>query len=417
MLENYYFCICIYCAVPMKRLLSLLIASAIFLIVAEAKPLNGTLVRTSTADPCLIYQNGCFYLTMTGRSALAMIKDSSLANLSTKHHRTDENIFYRSKLDPTVKAIFGEDAEINGTWSPEIHYFSEEEFPGQSGWYLYFALRKKVVENGKVWSRVIKTVVMKSLSGEVGGPYGHPVTGAEQHSQPLLDRDGKLVGNWCVGASILRVPTGKYKGVYLTWVEETGRGEGLGKFYQKIMISRISSPWQLKGESGVVTTPTQKWEFKGSSKIHPRVVEGGTAVYGDHGEIYLTYSGSGYWSDYGIGQLTLRRNNGDYSNPLMTNSWVKYANNPIFTAVGSENLRGAGHATFLKDEKGKRFFCYHAFPFVDGKKVRMRNAYIEPYTISYTTITPTSPDGVLRMGKTKDGICAPTNAKIKFTHH
>lgn len=400
----------------MKRLLSLLLVGALFSIAANAKPLNGTLVRTSTADPCLIYHNGYFYLTMTGRSALAMIKDSSLSALSTTHHSTSENIFYRSKSDPTVKALFGEDAEINGTWSPEIHYFSEEEFPGQSGWYLYFALRKKVVEKGKTSSREIKTIVMKSLSGEVEGPYGHPVTGAEQCSQPLLDKDGELVGNWCIGASILRVPTGKYKGVYLTWVEETGRGEGLGKFYQKIMISRISSPWQLSGESGVVTTPTQSWEFKGSSKTHPRVVEGGTAVYGDHGEIFLTYSGSGYWSDYGLGQLTLRRKDGDYADPLKTNSWVKYDKNPIFTAVGSEGLVGAGHATFLKDENGCRFFCYHAYPFVDGKKVRMRNAYIEPYTINYKAVTPTSPEGVLCMGKNKDGVCAPTDAKIKFRH-
>ena len=400
----------------MKRMLLLMLVGAMLSVATSAKPLTGTLVRTSTADPCLIYQDGCFYLTMTGRSALAMIKDSSLASLSTKHHPTSENIFYRSKLDPTVTEIFGEDAEINGTWSPEIHYFSEEEFPGQSGWYLYFALRKRVVEKGKTSSRAIKTVVMKSLSGRVEGPYGHPITGAEQHSQPLLDENGALVGDWCVGASILRVPTGQYQGVYLTWVEEVGRGEGLGKFYQKIMISRISSPWQLKGESGVVTTPTQRWEFKGSSKTHPRVVEGGTAVYGDHGEIYLTYSGSGYWSDYGLGQLTLRRKGGDYADPLVTASWVKYAKNPIFTAVGSENLRGAGHATFLKDERGKRFFCYHAYPFVDGKKVRMRNAYIEPYTINYSAVSPSSPEGVLQMGKMKNGICAPTDTRIKFKH-
>ena len=206
------------------------------------------------------------------------------------------------------------------------------------------------------------------------------------------------------------------RGVYLTWVEEVGRGEGLGKFYQKIMISKISSPWQLEGKSGVVTTPTQRWEFRGSSKTHPRVVEGGTAVYGDHGEIYLTYSGSGYWSDYGIGLLTLRRKDGDYADPLNTASWVKYAKNPIFTAVGSENLRGAGHATFLKDERGKRFFCYHAYPFVDGKKVRIRNAYIEPYSIDYSAITPSSPEGVLQMGKMKNGVCATIDVRIKFKH-
>lgn len=376
--------------------------------------MNGTLVRKGTADPCLIYQDGHFYLTMTGASRLAMITDSSLAHLSSDHHKLNDNIIYDSKLDPTVKALFGEDATINGTWSPELHYFSEEEFPGKSGWYLYFALRKKVVENGKTSSRAIKTVVLKSLSGDIRGPYGNPVSNGEQHSQPLLNERGDVLDGWCVGASILRIASGKYRGIYLTWVEEVGRGESAGKFYQKIMISRISSPWQIKGESGVVTTPTQKWEFKGSSNTHPRVVEGATAVYGDNGEVFITYSGSGYWSDYGLGQLTLRREGDDYANPLLTSSWIKYNRNPIFTAVGSEELRGAGHAFFLKDGTGKRFFCYHAYPIIDGKKARGRNAYIEPYRIDYSGKNPTAPDGILRMGKTGDGICAPTYSKIKF---
>ena len=398
----------------MKRILSLFIAIVLLLWSADGKPLNGTLIRKGTADPCLLYQDGYFYLTMTGSSRLAMIKDSSLARLSTDYHKLNDNIIYDSKRDPSVVSLFGEGATINGTWSPEIHYFSEDEFPGMSGWYLYFALRKKVVENGRISSRAIKTVVLKSLSGKIEGPYGNPVTKTQQHSQPLLNERGKVVDTWCVGASILRIPSGKYRGVYLTWVEEVGRGEGLGKFYQKIVISKISSPWQIEGESGVVTTPTQKWEFRGSSKTHPRVVEGATAVYGDNGEIYLTYSGGGYWSDYGIGQLTLRREQGDYADPLLTSSWIKYERNPIFTSVDSDNLRGAGHAFFLNDAKGKRFFCYHAYPVVDGKKAKSRNSYIEPYRIDHSTTNPTAPDGVLRMGKTGDGICAPTYSKIKF---
>ena len=214
----------------------------------------------------------------------------------------------------------------------------------------------------------------------------------------------------------MRIAAGKHRGVYITWIEEQGRGEGPGKFFQKIVISRIASPWQFVGEKGVVTTPTQRWEFRGSGKTHPRVVEGGTAVYGDKGEIFLTYSGSGYWSDYGLGQLTLRREGGDYADPLLTESWIKYADNPIFTSVGSDELRGAGHASFLKDVKGRRFFCYHAYPVVDGKKSRSRNAYIEPYRIDHSAACPSAPDGVLKMGAMGDGRTAPTATKIKFRY-
>ena len=53
-------------------------------------------------------------------------------------------------------------------------------------------------------------------------------------------------------------------------------------------------------------------------KIHPKVVEGGTAIYGDDGKIYVIYSGSGYWTKYyALGQITL---NGD---PLRESDWIK----------------------------------------------------------------------------------------------
>lgn len=398
----------------MKHILLFFAAGILCLTLTSAKPLDRTLVRTNVADPCLLYHDGYFYLTMTGSSRLAIIKDNSLAHLTTDDHPTAEHIIYNSQYDPTVAEIYGADALINGTWSPEIHYFSDEEFSGMAGWYLYFALRKKVVEKGKTLSREIRMVVMKSLSGKIEGPYGCPVTKEANRSQPFLKESGEMLTKWCVGPSLLRIPAGKYRGVYLTWVEEVGRGKGLGNFYQRIMISKISSPWQLDGVSGIITTPTQEWEFHGSSPTHPRVVEGGTAVYGDHGEIYLTYSGSGYWSDYGIGQLTLRRENGDYADPLQADSWVKYDGNPIFTSVGSSELRGAGHAFFLGNSKGKRFFCYHAYPVVNGKKSKGRNAYIEPYIIDYSAVCPSAPDGVLKLGAIGNGICAPVATKIKY---
>lgn len=402
----------------MKRLFISLVAVVVCLLCAASKPktMSGTLVRTRTADPCLVYHEGMFYLTMTGTSRLAIVKDSDLRHLTAEYHPLKENIVYDSRLDPTVAELYGEGAEINGTWSPEIHYFSEKEFPGKGGWYLYFALRKKVVEQGRVNSREVRMVVMKSLSGKVEGPYGHPVTGRENQSQPLVDESGEVISDWCGGPSLLRIASGRHRGFYITWIEEQGRGEGPGRFFQKIMISRVASPWQFVGEKGVVTTPTQRWEFRGSGKTHPRVVEGGTAVYGDRGEVFLTYSGSGYWSDYGLGQLTLRRDGGDYANPLRTESWIKYDGNPIFTSVGSEELRGAGHATFVEDGKGGRFFCYHAYPVVEGKKQRSRNAYIEPYRIDRSAVSPSAPDGVLRMGAMGDGRCAPTDTKIRFRH-
>lgn len=376
---------------------------------------EGTMVRSSVADPCLYYIKGMFYLTMTGTSNIAMISDASPNALTTSAHPMKPALYiYQSSKDPNVAAMFGEDAEINGTWSPELHYFSEEDFPGRSGWYMFLALRKKHMVGEIASSEFIRMVVLKSVSGNIEGPYGHPLDGTVNKSQPLLSADGSPYVEWGCGQSVLRVPTGQYAGLYALWVAETGRGEGEGKFYQKIMISRMSSPWQLTGDIGVVTTPTQQWEKKGSSDVLPEVVEGGTAIYGDHGEIFLAYCGSGYWSDYGLGQLTLKQANGDYRNPLVTSSWTKFGKNPVFTSRTSPYMRGAGHAFFLKDEKDNRFMCYHAYPFDGEKRGSARNAYLESYYIDYETTYATAPQGVLCFGLRGNGTPAPTDTTFTF---
>ncbi|MBQ7268562.1 MAG: family 43 glycosylhydrolase [Bacteroidales bacterium] len=376
---------------------------------------EGTMVRSSVADPCMYYLDGKFYLTMTGTSNIGMVSDPSPNALTTAAHPMNASLYvYQSSKDPNVAAMFGDGAEINGTWSPEIHYFSEQDFPGEGGWYMFLALRKKYIVDNIAMSTFLRMVVLKSTSGKIQGPYGHPVDGTANKSQSLLDASGAEYTEWGCGQSILRIPTGQYAGIYALWVAETGRGEGLGNFYQKIMISRMSSPWQLSGEPGIVTTPTQPWEKKGASELLPQVVEGATAVYGKHGEIFLAYCGSGYWSDYGLGQLTLKRTGTDYMNPLLTSSWVKYDNNPIFSSRQSEDMRGAGHAFFLKDEKDSLFMCYHAYPFDGEKRGSARNAYMEPCSIDYGYTSATAPQGLLSFGLPGNGIAAPSSSSFTF---
>ena len=370
----------------------------------EEMTIPSTLIRTSCADPCLIYKDGKFYLTMTGSSNIVMVVDSDLNRLNTQVHPTGSCTYiYKSDSDPNVQALYGAGATINGTWSPELHYFSEEDFPGQSGWYLFLGLRKSGSDN----SADINTVILKSRTGALTGPYVHPTTDVQYSSQTLLDKNGKPLNSWIVGMSILRIPSGQYKGVYGTFVDEVGRDTGYGNFYQRLRIARLSSPWQLASEMYTITSPTQDWEKKGASSKLPMVVEGGTAIYGDDGEIFMAYCGSGYWSDYGLGQLTLRRENGDYCNPMEQSSWLKYEKNPIFTSSLSSDLRGAGHAFFLKDDAGNRFLCYHAYPFENGVKSKQRNAYIEPYYIDYSIMPDSAPQGVIKFGSLSNGRTAP----------
>lgn len=380
---------------------------------------GSTLFRTNTPDPCLIYDKGYFYLTMTmtppDNALLAIIKDKDLYSLNSEKHPTRDNIIYNPNKDRMVQEVFGKGAKIAAVWSPEIHYFSEEEFPGKSGWYIYFALRQVLRKNGKVTGTVMKTATLKSASGTLDGPWVHPITGEPNHAQPLLDKEGKVIKR-SLGPSVLRVPSGKYRGIYLMWVLMKGHTEYPDSvFQQRILISHFSAPWHMEGDPGTVTTPTQEWEMRGSDFKRPRVVEGPTAFYGDNGGVFLTYSASPFFSDYGLGQLTLKREGADYANPLLEESWLKYEHNPVFCSVGHPEIAGAGHGFFVRDAAGGRFFCYHAYPILeDGSRSKKRNAYIEPYRIDYEDVSPTAPDGVIRMGLDGDGRPGPINSRIDF---
>lgn len=375
----------------------------------DAVTTRGTLIRTSTADPCMLYQGGSFFLTMTGSTKVGVVYDKDLNGLTTDLKPTTNFIVYDGAKDPNVQAMYGAGAKLNGTWSPEIHIISKDDCPGYAGTYMFLALRQELND-----ARNVRTVVLKSTTGAIAGPYGHPVSGAAGTTQTLLDKDGNPVTVWNIGMSLLRIPSGKYKGLYGTYVDEVGRGSGVkGQFYQRLRIAKLKTPWQFESDLYTITQPTQEWERKGSSATLPEVVEGGTAVYGDHGEIFLVYCGSGYWSDYGLGQLTLKRENGDYCDPLKTESWIKYDKNPLFTSQPSADLRGAGHAFFLKDDAGNRFFVYHAYPFDGKNKSEARNAYIEPYTIDYSKKTETSPDGVIVLGQ-HSKVTAPVNTPVTF---
>ncbi len=390
----------------MKKFISLLLIVCMLASLAlsvSAETLTTTLVRKG-ADPWLFKYNGYYYLVMTGGQKIYCRKATTISGLADASVKG----LYSSLTDPTVEERFGTGAELSGTWSPEIYYFSEEEAPGNSGWYMYLALRKATGDSSD-----IQMVVLKSTTDQPDGPYGHPITGERYHSQMILKEDGTRYSDWGCGQGILKIPTGQYKGLYTTWVTEVGRGlsGSEGKFYQQIKISKMENPWTLSGTIGTVTEPTQEWEYMGSSSTHPRVVEGATAVYGKYGDVYITYSGSGYWSTYGLGQLTWTG-----GNPLLTSSWVKLSDsatypNPIFTSRSVSFLTGAGHASFVTDSEGNGFFCYHAYPSTSAGKINdpdtdepYRNAYIEPYYIDYSKSNGSgvANTGVLVLGYKKD---------------
>ena len=92
------------------------------------------------------------------------------------------------------------------------------------------------------------------------------------------------------------------------------------------------------------------------------------------------------------------------------------------------DLQGPGHASFFRDDAGKRFLVYHAYPYnaskaakdVDGEylapgaKGKHRHAYVEPYRIDYGEWNGTG-WGVFHVGVKGNTHPAASNTKISYT--
>lgn len=376
--------------------------------------IGGTMIRQGVADPCLIFFEDNYYLTMTGSSNIAMIKSDTLGGLSDTAQTLGDNLVYKSALDSTAINTFGY-TSIDGTWSPELHYFSAEDFGAEyAGWYMYLALRKEGIDSSN-----IRMVTLRSNIGDTpDGPYVNPTTGEAYASQPLLDKNGNIITEWGCGETILRIPSGEHHGIYAMWVAEEYRNTA--DFRQKIMIAKMRSPWQLENDPVAMLYPTQYWETIGSGKsggkYMPKVVEGVAPLYGENGEIFIIYCGSGYWTNYGLGQLTWTG-----GNPMLASSWVKYENNPVFGANDADGnhhygvmMQGAGHAFFVRDVSDNLFAVYHAYTADENgnNKGSARNAYMEPCYIDYSMPNGVG-NGVLRF--TNGNKPADTSMSLGFS--
>lgn len=250
-------------------------------------------------------------------------------------------------------------------WSPEIHYFSEDDFGAEhAGWYMFVACDDGFNVNHRMY--VLKCEDKISPFA----PYSNPVSGERYVPEKLTSpTDPHINDGWRCGQTLLR----HGGNVYCMWVDEVGRQTE--DFHQRIRIAKMINPYTAC-EAKVICKPTAEWEMHGfgmgkDGKIRPRVVEGGTAVYGDDGNTYVIYSGSGYWTKYyALGHMVLR---GD---PETYEDWEK-EKEPIFSM--SDEVFGCGHASYFKDAAGKRFICYHAY--LSPDRTGGRYVFLEPYRI------------------------------------
>ena len=311
-------------------------------------------LRQNNADPYILYYDGFYYYTCTGATTIGLIKAANISDIKTAAAHTI--------LEPT---------EGQNLWSPEIHYFSEADVGKENaGWYMFIAYDDGTTANQRQH-------VVKCLDGDnLLGRWGDPVTGEVNKPRRVVFRDHPEINRdmLCGGTSVIRID-GK---AYLTYVSEEARGTA--DFHQTINIVKFENPWTMVGDPTVICVPEYKWEMGGYGESsaspgswYPKVVEGAAAVYGDNGEVYLMYTGSGYWTIYY--QLGFLKFTG--GDPLDAKNWVKNPE-PVFSL--SDTVNGCGHASYMTDADGTKWACYHAYLGKDTST--KRNSFIEPYYVS-----------------------------------
>lgn len=315
----------------------------------------------AAGDPWVTYRDGYYYFTRTSGSSIGVAKATNLGDLA--------NAPLVTVFKPASGKMYSKDL-----WSPELHYFSADDFnsdsftPDMEGWYLLVACDDGDNANHRMY-------VLKALTDDPQGAYGHPET--KQVNVPakiVSDTDETVNSVWTIGQTFAIIQ-GE---LYCFWVSEVYE---TNLRYQTIHISKMKTPWIATGKTAVICKPTEPWEKKGATysigadgKIYPEVVEGIAIVTGPNDEVFMLYCGSGYWTtDYCLGQLKLI---GD--DPINYDSWYKYPS-PVLTK--NTEMNGTGHCCYTTSPDGSiNYIIYHAYMGTSNKGDRYMIA--EEYTVT-----------------------------------
>ncbi len=339
---------------------SLAYGGAVDITAAENGKITFTNYQRVNADPFMFYHEGYYYYTATGGTGISLIKVRNISDV---------------KFAKSTRILSSEN--YTDYWSPEIHYFSAEEIGEENaGWYMFVGAKEKDAA-GTVASNQ-RQYVVKCLDGDnLLGRWGDPVTGEVNVLRKMMFTNGGYnEDELCGGSSPIRI-NGQ---VYLTFISEEGRGTN--NFYQTVNITTFETPWNITGTPVEICRPEYDWEKHGSGGGYPAVVEGASAVYAPTGEVYLMYTGSGYWTSwYALGYLKLV---GD--NPLDKTSWQKNPT-PVLQreeTITDDSITGCGHGSYFTDRDGQMWVCYHGYfgNREDPSHDHIRYSFLEPIYVT-----------------------------------
>ena len=284
---------------------------------------------SSGPDPWVIQKDTMYYYMHTLGNRLAIYSTSKMSQLS--------KALITPIWTPPTTGPYSKDI-----WAPELHYF-------QNKWFMYFAADDGNNDNHRIYA----------LENDAADPTKGSWTFKGKVADTTDDR-------WAIDASAF-----EYKGkMYLIW----SGWQGSVNTEQDIYIALLSDPVTLGSKRVLISAPAFDWEKMGAP---PAVNEGPEALINPNGQLFLTYSASGCWTDsYCLGLLTLRPD-GDPLNPA---DWTK-SSNPVFSTQPGNGAYAPGHNGFFISRDGKQqWLLYHANASAGQGCGDARSPRMQPFT-------------------------------------
>jgi len=282
----------------------------------------------SGPDPWVIANDGYYYYTHTVGNGVRLWKTKALSDLKNAPNKL---VWTPPATGPNSKEI----------WAPEIHFLNGK-------WYIYYAADDGRNENHRLW-------VLENESAD-------PLEGTWIDKGQITDPSNK----WAIDGSV-----GEINGqLYFVW----SGWEGDTNVRQDIYIAKMKNPWTIDGNRVTLSRPTHDWETIGDPDVNE-----GPQFLQKNGRVFLTYSGSGCWTDnYAIGLLSLKPD----GNPLDSTAWSK-SPTPVFVKSPENGTFGPGHNSFFRSADGTEdWILYHANPEAGQGCGRNRSPRMQKFTWS-----------------------------------
>lgn len=266
------------------------------------------------ADPYVYrHTDGMYYFTASvpAYDRIVLRRAESLQALADAEEHT---IWVKHEKGPMSEHI----------WAPELHYLDGK-------WYVYYAGS----DVDDIWA--LRPYVLECADED-------PITGTwtEKGKMQRADGDEFSFEAFSLDATVFE-NKGKY---YYVWAEKVSVGKQISNLY----IAEMESPYKLKTEQVLLTTPDYDWE-----RVGFWVNEGPFVLKNKSGQLFLTFSASETGAAYCVGMLTADADS-DLLDPL---SWKK-SRYPVLCTDEEKEIYGPGHNCFTKLPDGTDIMVYHA---------------------------------------------------------